>query len=236
MAIVSAANQLKAKTELMRQTYLERRWPVTPMFQNIAVEWCADQSRRLLELVWRGYDLLFANDLHIVAFAANDEAKEESLNYLLTLRIDQCKGNAPFSVVHQPPEQTKRKRGKGRSPQPDIGFALYEQPRTVWPMEGKVLINNRDVTAYLAEIETNFVKARYATFSSEGAMLGYLVVGDAETVMSHINNDLGTVLRNHPNFKERPHRLSDHIRTNLPHPNSPARFVCHHLILCLSST
>ena len=219
---------------MTRQTYLERRWPATPMFQNIAALWCADQSRRLLDLVWRGYDLLFANDLRKVAFDANDEAREESLNFLLALRIDQCKGNAPFCVSHQPPEQTKRKRGRGRSPQPDIGFALYEHPRTVWPMEGKVLMHDGDVSAYVAEVETNFVKARYATFSSEGAMLGYLVTGDAETVLSHINNALGTALRNHPHFGRRPHRLSDHTRTNLPHPNSPADFVCHHLILRLA--
>lgn len=219
---------------MTRQTYLERRWPDTPAFQNVAAKWCANQSRRLLDIVWRGYDLLFENDLSQVAFAAADEAREESLNYLLALRIDQCKGNAPFYVTHQPPEQTKRKGGRGRSPQPDLGFALYEHPRSVWPMEGKVLMHDRDVSAYLAEIETNFIKARYATFSSEGAMLGYLVTGDAEIALSHINENLGTGLRNHPHFSRRPHRLSDHTRTNLPHPNSPADFICHHLILCLA--
>jgi len=221
---------------MTRQTYLERRWPDTPAFQTIAVQWCADQSCRLLDIVWRGYDLLFENDLSQVAFAAADEAREESLNYLLALRIDQCKGSAPFYVVHQPPEHTKRKRGRGRSPQPDIGFALYEHPRTVWPMEGKVLMHDRDVSAYLVEIETNLLKARYAAFSNEGAMLGYLVTGDAESVLSHINKNLGTALRNHPHFSMRPHRLSDHTRTDLPHPNSPAHFVCHHLILCLAPT
>lgn len=219
---------------MTRRTYLERRWPDTPMFQDIASVWCADQSRRLLGLIWRGYDLLFAIDLQKVAFDAADEAREESLNYLLALRIDQCKGNLPFFVVHQPPEQTKRKRGKGRSPQPDIGFALYEHPRTVWPMEGKVLMHDQDVSAYLAEIETNFVKARYATFSSEGAMLGYLVNGTPERALSRIGDDLGIELRNHPRFGKRPHKLSDHTRTGLPHLNSHANFVCHHLILCLA--
>lgn len=204
------------------------------MFQEIAVQWCEGQSRRLLDLVWRGYDLLLANDLHKVAFNADDEAREESLNFLLALRIDQCKGNAPFYVAHQPPEQTKRKRGKGRSPQPDIGFALYEHPRTVWPMEGKVLMHERDVSAYLTEIETNFVKARYATFSSEGAMLGYLATGDAETLLSNVNIALGNTLRSHTDFADRPHKLSDHARVTLPHANSPADFVCHHLILCLA--
>lgn len=218
---------------MTRKTFLERAWPDTPTFQNIAVQWCAGQSRRLLDLVWRGYDLLIA-DLQRTAFDANDEAREESLNYLLCLRINKCVGNAPFYVAHQPPEQTKRKRGGGRSPQPDIGFALYEYPRTIWPMEGKVLMHDRDITPYVDEIKTNFINARYATFSNEGAMLGYLVAGDAESVLSNVSAALGCTLRKHPQFLQRPHRLSDHTRVNLPHRNSPTAFVCHHLILCLS--
>lgn len=234
LASVSAVRQDEAETEMTRKTYLERRWPDTPVFQTIAVVWCADQSRRLLDLVWRAYDLLIANDLQKVAFDANDEAREESLNFLLSLRIDQCKGNAPFCVAHQPLEQTKRKRGKGRSPQPDIGFALYEHPRSVWPMEGKVLMHDRDVSPYVAEIDRNFIKGRYATFSDEGAMLGYLVTGNVETALSHISVALGCTLRKHAHFGQRPHRLSGHTRANLPHANSPASFVCHHLILYLS--
>lgn len=219
---------------MTRKTYLERRWPDTPTFQNIAVLWCEDQSHRLLDLVWRGYELLMANDLQQVAFNANDEAREESLNYLLSLRIDQCKGIAPFNVAHNPPEQTKRKRGKGKSPEPDIGFALYEHPRTVWPIEAKVLMHDSDVTPYVNEIKTNFIEARYATFSSEGAMVGYLLAGDAATVLSHISVALRCTLRKHAHFDKRPHMLSDHKRANLPHQNSPANFVCHHLIFCLS--
>jgi hypothetical protein len=218
---------------MTRQTYFERRWPDTPMFQDIAAQWCAEQSRQLLGLVWRGYDLLFGHDLHKVPFAANDEAREESLNFLLAMRIDQCKGNAPFYVAHQPPEQTERKRGKGRSPQPDIGFALYEYPRAVWAMEGKVLMHDRDVSAYLAEIDMNFVRARYATFSSEGAMLGYLVSGDAKQALTNISVELGAPLRAHPSFAVRPHRLSDHKRASPLHPRSAGYFLCHHLILSL---
>lgn len=235
LEIASFASQLGVKAEMTRQTYFERRWPDTPKFQDIAVTWCDDQSHRLLELVWRGYDLLIANDLGKIPFSASDEAREETLNFLLTVRIDQCKGNAPFCVSHQPPEQTKRKRGKGRSPQPDLGFVLYEHPRAVRPMEGKILMHDRDVSAYLLEIESNFIKARYATFSSEGAMLGYLVTGDSLQLLSCISDGLGIQLRDHPRFPRRHHRISEHKRTALPHANSPSDFLCHHLILCLWS-
>lgn len=217
---------------MTRLTYLERRWPDPPSFQQVADRWCQDQSRLLLDLVWRGYDLLLSQDLDEVPFSANDEAKEESLNYLLTVRIQQCQsGYEPFRVVHQLPEQTKRKRGRGRSPQPDIGFTLYDYPRTVWPLEGKILAHERDVAPYLDEINSNFLTGRYATFSSEGAMLGYLLRGDPEQTFVVIAAELRQSIRQHPHFLDRPHRISNHRRGDIPHRNSPREFTCHHLLL-----
>jgi hypothetical protein len=216
----------------MALTYLERRWPDSPSFQQIAGRWCQDQSRLLLDLVWRGYERLLSQDLSQVPFSGNDEAKEESLNFLLALQIDRCKsGDEPFSVVHQPPEQTKRKRGKGRSPQPDIGFALYAYPRTVWPLEAKVLPRDEDVGPYINEINNNLVVCRYATFSSEGAMLGYLLRGDPERTFAAIALRLQQTPRKHPHFLDRPQRISGHRRDEVPHPNSPTEFTCHHLLL-----
>lgn len=214
--------------------FLERRWPDSPPFQQVACRWCQDQSRLLLDLVWRGYDRLLSQDFNEVSFSAADEVKEESLNSLLALRIDQCKsGDEPFYVHHQPPEQTKRKRGKGRSPQPDIGFTLYDYPRTVWPLEGKVLAHAENVGPYLDEINDNFLTGRYATFSSEGAMLGYLLRGNPEQTFSLISVRLRQTAMQHPHFLDRPHRVSNHRRDEVPHGNSPREFTCHHLLLCI---
>lgn len=217
---------------MTRLTYLERRWPNSPPFQQIAHRWCQNQSHLLLDLVWQGYDRLCLRDLNDVPFSADDEAKEESLNHLLAVRIDQCKsGDEPFYVDHEPPEQTKRKRGKGRSPQPDIGFTLYDYPRTVWPLEGKVLAHETDTRPYLDEVNNNFLTGRYATFSSEGAMLGYLLRGDSEQVFALIATGLQQTTRRHPHFLDRPHRITTHQRAELPHLNSPREFTCHHLLL-----
>ncbi len=212
-------------------TYLERRWPDSPAFQEIAQRWCEDQSRLLLDLVWQGFDLLLAHDLNVVPFSDSDEAKEESLNSLLALRIQQCKsGDEPFGVQHQPPEQTKRKRGKGRSPQPDIGFMLYDYPRAVWPLEGKILAQDQAVGPYVAEIRNNFITARYATFSSEGAMLGYLLHGEPDRAFAAIATRLRPALVQHPYFPDRPQRMTHHQRDHVPHPNSSGEFICHHLL------
>jgi hypothetical protein len=212
-------------------TYLERRWPDSPAFQEIAERWCQDHSRLLLDLVWRGYDRLLSQDLNVVAFSGTDEAKEESLNQLLATRIDQStSGDEPFYVNHQPPEQTKRKRGRGRSPQPDIGFTLYDYPRAVWPLEGKVLARDEAVGPYIDEIKNNFITCRYATFSSEGAMLGYLLHGEPERAFAAIAISLAQTLDLHPHFPNRPQRMSYHQRDEVPHPNSPGEFICHHLL------
>jgi len=217
---------------MMRLTYLERRWPDSPPFQQVAYRWCRDQSRLLLDLVWRGYDRLWSQDLSQVPFSGSDEAREESLNYLLAIQIDRCKnGDEPFCVIHQPPEQTKRKRGRGKSPQPDIGFALYEHSRTIWPMEGKVLRHDEDIGPYLKEINTNFLTGRYATFSSEGAMIGYLLQGNSDHTFELIGIRLKQSLERHPHFKDRPHRVSSHQRSEIPHPNLSRTFACHHLLL-----
>jgi hypothetical protein len=216
----------------MRLTYLERRWPDSPLFQEVVCRWCQDQSRLLLDLVWRGYDRLLSQDLEKVPFSGDEEAKEESLNFLLAIRIDQCKsGDEPFSVVHQPPEQTKRKRGRGRSPQPDIGFTLYDYPRTVWPLEGKVLSHEKDLDPYLKEIKDNFLTSRYATFSSEGGMLGYLMHGDPDRTFEAIDKRLQLNTIRHPHFINRPHRISSHQREEMPQLNYTMEFTCHHLLL-----
>lgn len=222
---------------MARSTYLQKRWPDTPVFQDIAQNWCADHSRRLLDLVWRGYDLLRENDLAKVPHSAEDEAREESINFLLALRIDQCKcGDEPFSVSHQPPEQARRKKGRGRSPQPDIAFVPYEYPRSLWPMEGKVLKQESDLDAYLAEIRDNFLTGRYATFSREGAMLGYLLEGEPDRTLGNIGVRLRTSLRSHPDFQERPHRVSVHQRIPYPGTQRQNTFCCHHLILLVGTS
>jgi len=216
---------------MTRLTYLERRWPHTPLFQQVARRWCEDQSYLLLDLVWRGCDRLLAEDLSAVCLCADDEAKEESLNHLVAVHIDQCKsGDEPFYVDHQPPEQTKRKRGRGKSPQPDIGFTLYEFPRTIWPLEAKIMADEEDVGPYLAEIEGNFLTGRYATFSSEGAMLGYLLRGEVVRAFAILGDRLRQTPERHPRFPDRPHRVSNH-RRQVQQGGPPRLFTCHHLLL-----
>ena len=220
-----------------RRTYLDRRFPVPPVFQDVAQRWCADQSRLLLDLVWRGYDLLVQKDLQQVPFSRSDEAKEESLNYLLAGRVNQCRnGDEPFWFPPQPPETTKRKRGKGKSPTPDHGFVYYDHPRTVWPVEGKVLQHERDLRAYRSEIDDNFLTGRYAAFSREGAMLGYLLAGQPTAAIEEIRRHLAVPLTPHAHFRNRPHHVSVHTRIGSASSQLPAEFTCNHMILSIPTS
>jgi hypothetical protein len=217
---------------MTRRTYLDRRWPDTPLFQDVAMEWCADQSRLLLELLWRACDLLL-DGFYEVSLSANDEAKEETLNFLIAGKVNHCmSGDEPFWFPPQPPETARRKRGKGSSPTPDHGFVPYEYPRSIWPIEGKVLKNDGDLKAYVAEINDNFLTGRYAAFSREGAMLGYLLKGDPIRTLGQIGVRLNLPLASHPHFRDRPHRISVHLRTAITR-NAAEEFQCHHLILLI---
>jgi hypothetical protein len=113
---------------------------------------------------------------------------------------------------------------------------LYDYPRTVWPLESKVLAHDEDVGPYLNEINTNLLTGRYATFSSEGAMVGYLLQGNPDHTFEVISVRLKQTLMRHSHFEDRPHRISNHQREEIPHPNSPQEFTCHHLLMQISKT
>jgi hypothetical protein len=64
-------------------------------------------------------------------------------------------------------------------------------------------------------------------------MLGYLLSGKPAKVFSKIEKSLGVKLTKHPDFINRDHRQSSHIR-NVPEcKNYPANFCCHHLMMVL---
>ena len=184
-----------------------------------------------MQLVWEAYDLLQTR-LGDVRLDADDEDKERSITFLLRICIGQCMtGDEPFCVVHEPPEQAARKGGRARPPQPDISFVLYANPRVTWPVEAKLLPTDKSVSRYVREVNDNFLTGRYAPFSAEGAMLGYLMSGDAGVAFDTIAAHFGCQLTHHPTFRERDHKLSRHNRDDLPHSDCPARFLCHHLLM-----
>jgi hypothetical protein len=101
----------------------------------------------------------------------------------------------------------------------------------MWPLEAKVLRSDGAVAPYVKDIQNEFLTCRYAPFSSEGGMLGYLLSGTPSKVFSSIEAKVHCPLTHHLKFPERDHKISNHKRTVPAGKPYPAVFRCHHLLL-----
>jgi hypothetical protein len=212
-------------------TYSERRWPDTLEFNSVLRSWKSAGSVILLRLVWIGYDSFYKEALAQVDCSRDDKDLERDITQILEPKIrETMSGFEPFYVQHGPYEHETRQPAPAQPPQYDIAFILWACPRVMWPLEAKVLRTDRNIGKYVDEIKNNFLTCRYAPFSSEAAMLGYLLSGDCNKAFDNINSRTEWKLKNHPNFPGRAHKISHHKR-NLPKGKKyPVRFLCHHLL------
>lgn len=216
-------------------TPLELRWLDTPDFIEMAKSWKADASRILLTYVWQGYDSLQNEILSHIDISQAEEELERSITQSFELRIRSVmSGFEPFVIQHGPYENETRQPPPAQSPQYDLAFRLRANERVMWPLEAKVLHTDGTVAPYINDIKNEFLTCRYAPFSSEGAMLGYLISGEPDNVFRHIEKKVSCTLHHHPAFPDRDHRYSEHSRKVPPNKPYPAHFRCHHLILKMS--
>jgi len=212
-------------------TISELRWPGSGDFVALAEAWRPDASNILLRFVWAGHDRLCREVLCEIDSGRADEDMERDITQLLEPRIGQgMTGFEPFDVQHGSYERETRKPSPAQPPAYDIAFVLRQNPRVMWPLEAKVLRTDGAVAGYVTDIKNEFLKCRYAPFSSEGGMLAYLLSGNPATAFSNIAQKLRCRLTHHPDFPHRQHKFSDHTR---PVPRGrpyPRRFRCHHLV------
>jgi hypothetical protein len=219
-----------------RQTYSERRWSYPPEFNSVLRTWKAAGSTVLLTFVWSAYDTLCEECLSQVACSENDEDLERNITQLLEPRIHRAMtGYEPFDVQHGPYEDESRMAPPAQPPQYDMAFVLRSNPRAMWPLEAKVLRTDGSVAEYVKAIQCNFLTCRYSPFSSEAAMLGYLLAGDCESAFANIAKKGKWKLVAHTHFPERDHRTSDHEREVPKEKPYPIRFRCHHILLRLGA-
>lgn len=218
-----------------RPTPGEARYPATPIFAAVAEAWQRDYSAILLDLVWRGYDLLYAEILSHIDLADADEELERSITQYLEPRIRRAMtGMEPFFVQHVVREYESRLPPPAQAPEYDIAFVLYHHPRTAWPLEAKMLRTPGAIADYVNDLREQFLTCRYAPFSDEAAMLGYLLSGDPIAALDNIAARLGCTLAHHPSILDRMHRTSDHVRGVPPGKSYPPSLRCHHLIFELT--
>jgi hypothetical protein len=196
-------------------------------FVALAGRWCANHSRILLEFVWQGYLGLLAE----LPAGVNKRDLERSITESLERRIrDVMSGDEPYWIQHNPYER-ETMLSSGQPPQYDLAFILRAEERIMWPLEAKVLKTDGAVSAYVKDVNNEFLRCRYAPFSSEGVMLGYLLSGTPGKVFSNLAAKIPCVLIAHPDFPSRPCKMSDHSRQVIPGKSYPVHFRCYHLIL-----
>jgi hypothetical protein len=141
-----------------------------------------------------------------------------------------------FDIQHEVYEIESSQSAQAQPPQYDIAFILTANERIIFPLEAKVLKSDSAVGEYIKEIKDNFITCRYAPFSSQGGMLGYLFSGDSNKAFTNIATKVPCTLNDHPDFPTRDHKTSDHQRVVPPGKSYPAEFRCHHLLLKIIAT
>jgi len=214
------------------KTIPELRWKDTPDFVEVAKSWNNDAITILVKLVWEGYDLLVAEILSQINCDEAEEQIERSITQSLERRIRKnMTGDEPFDVQHEVYEWESSQSAQAQPPQYDIAFYLITNDSIIWPLEAKVLKSDGAVGEYIKEIKDNFITCRYAPFSSQGGMLGYLFSGDSNKAFTNIATKVPCTLSDHPDFPNRDHKTSDHQRIVPSGKSYPAKFRCHHLLL-----
>lgn len=220
-----------------RGNIFQKRYPNTGDFVELAKAWNPDAISILIKLVWEGYDRLTTEFLSQINFDGTEEQLERSITQALGWRIRRgMTGDEPFEVQQEVYEFETSKSAQAQPPQYDIAFILIANDRIIWPLEAKILKSDVDVTEYVKEINNNFITCRYAPFSSEGGMLGYLFSGDSNTAFTNIATKVPCTLNDHPDFSTLDHKTSDHQRVVPPGKSYPPEFRCHHLLLKIIAT
>jgi len=219
-----------------RKTLTELRYPDPPNLKAIE-QWGSDLTVKMFQHLWQAYDLLRSE-----VFAQIDPKKaEDDLERDITMSLERrirrvMTGDEPYTVQHGPYEEESRKPSPAQPPQYDIAFVMNADERVMWPAEAKVLKSDTipALAEYVAEIRTQYLTARYAPFTGEGAVLGYLFSGSENVAFQSIETSLPCTLRHHPAFLDRHHKLSDHER-EIPSERYPGSFRCHHLMMKMAA-
>ena len=211
-------------------TPLQANYPVPEDFVVMARRWRPDAIEIMLGYVWQGFDTLLNEENFDLGKA--EESLERDISFLVCLKInDAMDGKPPYCLVHSPPENEMRASARAAPPTPDLGFVWIHNPRAIFPLEAKILPTDHRIGEYVKEIKMNFLTGRYASFSSEAVMLGYLLTGKVERVFEKISSRLNCTLKRYSPYKERNHRFSMHRRNENGTGSSRKSFMCHHMII-----
>ena len=216
-----------------RGSPLQSNYPIPEDFVILAKRVQPDAIHVMLAYVWQGYDRLRQADC--LKIRKNESCLEDEITFALHARIQDVMHEddpfSPFAPLHQPLE-TEHKKDKGSAPRCDLGFRLIDgNVRSRFSIEAKIIMTDGAVSEYVREINDNLLTGRYSTFSSEAAMLGYLLSGTAAKAFCAIAKALQCKLTKCTAFLGRDHRCSSHRRNLANTSGVTGRFRCHHMLM-----
>lgn len=200
---------------------------VNQNFVVLAQAWMQDPTGVLLGFIWSAYARMQADKPQI-----DQRDLERSITQLLEPRVQSSMtGFEPFYIQHGSFERETMLPPPAQPPEYDLAFILRADEQIMWPIEAKVLETPNAVASYVSDVTEQFLTCRYAPFSSSGAMLGYLLKGDADDAFATIANKLACKLDSVPEHAGKKNRVSSHVRTVPPGKTYPSAFSCYHLIM-----
>lgn len=220
-------------------TIFDHAFPNTPEWNAITEAWSGSVVEEMLTLVWEGFDRMKRKILAKVDFNQPLHQLERTLTdahateITLLWKANQT-GFESFLPKHEAWEPSSIASPSAMPPSYDIGFENVNDPRLRWPVEAKVLARPTDVQRYLGDLKQKYLSGIGAPFSTEAALLGYLITGKQRDTVRAIERSLGE-LTPFPLFASRLHATSEHQRAVPGIKNGAIHlFVCHHLIAPLT--
>lgn len=211
-----------------------------PGVDELARIWNKDLVDRLLEITWQAYDQLHQDFLSKIPWDKSYDDLERSITRELEQAIhDQMDDFLPVRVQHGPPEHASKSPPPAQPPEYDIAFVWRGDSRIMWPLEAKVIKNDRDtldnLKDYVQTVQERYLTCKYAPFSDAGAMIAYLKQGNPLNVLAYIAVRLGVMMSSYEILSGRPHQVSDHVRQAPRDKSYPSTFRCHHLVFLLGN-
>lgn len=217
-------------------TIYDHAFPNSPEWNAIANAWSDDVVESMLSLVWEGYDRMKAKILSKVDFSQPLHQLERTLTdahatEIILLWKANRTGFESFLPKPEMWEPSSIASPSAMPPSYDIGFENVNDPRLRWPVEAKVLARPADVNRYLNDLRLKYLTGVGAPFSTQAALLGYLMEGEVIDVIAAIQSVLGANLKLFPPFAQRLHHTSEHQRSvSGIQAGAKHTFFCHHLI------
>lgn len=211
--------------------------PIDEESRRLAVAWAEEVVEEALSLVWKGFDLLAANELkggQDLGGLDPEQLERELTQWhsanITTVWARTTGGYGSFVPSHEHHEFERRKGGKAVPPSNDIGFVHRDKKRWCLPVEAKLLPSARALSEYLKDVTVKYAEGVAAPLVGECGMVGYLLRGTTDDVLARLSIALKQPLLPVAAFPDRAHRTTNHARVTAP------MLRVHHMILsCVPS-